>query len=149
MSDQIARALGLPIQPDDDQPAIEAEIVDGAVTPRSDPPVAATVDPHTAELLADVDKAKQNIIDLADSAKDTVDTLMKLAKDSQSARMFEVLATVIKTAVDANKDVVAMSKERHYLNTETPAAQNTTNVTNNTLILSTTELLAALQQKNK
>jgi hypothetical protein len=73
--------------------------------------------------------------------------MMSLAKQSESPRAFEVASTLMKTLLDANKDFVEMSMKKKYavdeVNAPKEAAQ--TNVVNNNLILSTTDLLKMIK----
>ena len=100
------------------------------------------------EVLEDLDYAKKNIMDIIEKGKDSLDELIAIAKQTESARAFEVASNIMKTMLDANKQLIDTSKEKKYEKTEQPA-QHTTNVTNNNLVLSTSELLEMLKGKNK
>lgn len=96
------------------------------------------------EVLQDIDYAKKNIIDIIEQGKDSLHELISIAKQTESARAFEVASNIMKTMLDANKQLIDTSKEKKYEKTEQPA-QHTTNVTNNNLVLSTSELLEMLK----
>lgn len=103
------------------------------------------------ENLQDIEKARENIEEIIEQGKDALDTLVDLAKQSQSARAFEVVSTMMKTLLDANKEFVDISTKRKYAKEDSGSANspgNTTNVTNNNLILSTTDLLKMLKGEN-
>lgn len=98
------------------------------------------------EVLEDIDYAKKNIKDIIEKGKDSLDELIAIAKQTESARAFEVASNIMKTMLDANKQLIDTSKEKKYEKTEQPA-QHTTNVTNNTLMLTTEEMLTMLKNK--
>jgi hypothetical protein len=103
------------------------------------------------ENLQDIEKARENIEQIINQGTDALDTLVDLAKQSQSARAFEVVSTMMRTLLDANKEFVDMSTKRKYAKEDHGSAGsqgNTTNVTNNNLILSTTDLLKMLKGEN-
>jgi hypothetical protein len=103
------------------------------------------------EHLQDIEKARENIEEIIEHGKDSLATLVDLAKQSQSARAFEVVSTMMKTMLDANKEFVDMSTKRKYAKEDHGSAGtpgNTTNVTNNNLILSTTDLLKMIKGEN-
>lgn len=98
------------------------------------------------EVIDDIELAKSNIKDIIEKGNDSLDTLLSLAKQGESARSYEVATTMMKILVDANKDYVAMSEKKKYAKEDVSSHQAAqTNVTNNNLILSTTELLKMLK----
>ena len=134
----MAEALGLrplsefeDVEPVKDVPVVieENEIV-----------IATTLDD---EVVNDIEKAKANIEDLIDKGGESLDSLLSLARQSESPRAFEVVSTMMKTLIDANKEFVNMSEKKKYAKEDHPAAQ--TNVTNNNLILTSTDLLKMLK----
>ena len=72
--------------------------------------------------------------------------MVEIAKQSESPRAFEVVSTLMKTLLDANKDYVEMStKKRYAKEEESPSTQ----VTNNNLIVSTADLLKMIKGDNE
>lgn len=111
----------------------------------------AVVDTAGEENLEDIELARENIKDILEKGTDSLETLVMLAKQSESPRAFEVVSTMMKTLLDANKEFVDMSTKRRYAKEDSGSVQgtnNTTNVTNNNLILSTTDLLKMLKGEN-
>jgi len=102
------------------------------------------------ENLQDIDQARCNIKNIIEQGDDALKEMIELAKQSESPRAFEVAATVMKTLLDANKDFVEMSIKKKYaieeINGPKEAAQS--NVTNNNLILSTSDLLKMIKGEN-
>lgn len=99
------------------------------------------------EVIKDIEIAKQNIENIIRQGDESLTEIISIAKQSQSPRAFEVVSTLMKTLLDANKDFVDMSTKKKYavdeVNAPKEAAQ--TNVTNNNLILSTADLLKMLK----
>jgi hypothetical protein len=118
------------------------EIVEEASTP-----VIVPIDISKDETLNDIDKARSNIQNIISQGDQSLGDMMELAKQSESPRAYEVAANLMKTLLDANKDYVdmAMRKKYHKEELEGPKEAAQTNVTNNNLILSTTELLKMIK----
>lgn len=100
------------------------------------------------DTLRDIELARENIVGMLKTGADSMDTLSEIAKATESARAYEVLSAMMKTMLEANRELVNMAKERKYEKTEQPsqhATPATTNVTNNNLIMSTSEILRLLK----
>ena len=143
--DKIAETLGLrPLDQvlEDKTPVIIDHV---------DVPVPVPIQPATVaqeEVIEDIDKAKQNISDILEKGADSLDELISVAKQSQNPRAYEVVSTLMKTLLDANKELVQMSEKKKFAKEDSPTQQATTNVTNNNLILSTTDLLKMIKGDN-
>jgi CHASE3 domain sensor protein len=152
MSEQIiANALGLrPLE------EVKKQIidVDAVVMPDDEPGTEVVayeekypdVPEPDKEVLEDIDYAKKNIKDIIEKGKDSLDELIAIAKQTESARAFEVASNIMKTMLDANRQLIDTSKEKKYEKSEQPS-NHTTNVTNNTLMLTTEEMLTMLKNK--
>jgi hypothetical protein len=132
----------------------EAEVIQHV--PSSLPAVPASLDLSETELLArdenlqDIEKARKNIEQIVELGNDSLNEMITLAKQSESPRAFEVAATLMKTLLDANRDFVDISMRKKYakeeiLNPKKDEEASQTNVTNNNLIVSTTDLLKMLK----
>ena len=95
------------------------------------------------ENLADIELAKKNIENIINLGDDAVREMTSIAKQSESPRAFEVVSTLMKTLLDANKDYVEMSTKRRYAKEEDTSQQ--AQVTNNNLIVSTSDLLKMIK----
>ena len=102
----------------------------------------AVIDEGAEENLADIELAKQNIENIISLGDDSIKEMVEIAKQSESPRAFEVVSTLMKTLLDANKDYVEMSTKKRYAKEET---KTETNVTNNNLIVSTADLLKMIK----
>lgn len=100
----------------------------------------------------DYDYARKNMYDVIEKGTHALEELLGVATQSQHPRAFEVLATTMKTLVDANKELVQLSKkkvEEEKLNDE-PQTGSGGNVTNNNLFVGTThDLLKVLADMRK
>ena len=102
----------------------------------------AVIDEGAEENLKDIELAKANIENIISLGDDSVKEMVEIAKQSESPRAFEVVSTLMKTLLDANKDYVEMSTKKRYAKEET---KTETNVTNNNLIVSTADLLKMIK----
>lgn len=118
---------------DTDQPSLPIE---------SSQNLPTAADRSAEENLADIELAKRNIENIINLGDDSVKEMVEIAKQSESPRAFEVVSTLMKTLLDANKDFVEMSTKKRYAKEEqSPQTQ----VTNNNLIVSTADLLKMIK----
>lgn len=97
------------------------------------------------EMLDDIELARNNIKDIIIKGGESLEEMIMLAKQSESPRAFEVATNMMKMLIDANKDFVGISEKKKFAKEDVPAQQTQNNVTNNNLILSTTDLLKMLK----
>tara|TARA_Y100000389_G_scaffold41400_1_gene36098 strand:+ start:9529 stop:9987 length:459 start_codon:yes stop_codon:yes gene_type:complete len=143
--DKIAETLGIrdleevnPVVPTQVEPAQEMlPVID------SEDQLPALVTPEAEENLKDIELAKRNIENIINLGDDSVKEMVEIAKQSESPRAFEVVSTLMKTLLDANKDYVDMSTKKRYAREEANPSKN--QVTNNNLIVSTADLLKMLK----
>ena len=105
--------------------------------------VPAVISKEAEENLKDIELAKQNIENIINLGDDAVKEMTSIAKQSESPRAFEVVSTLMKTLLDANKDYVEMSTKKRYAKEEETGPS--TQVTNNNLIVSTADLLKMIK----
>jgi hypothetical protein len=105
-------------------------------------------DADADETVRDIELARSNIKNIIEQGDESLNELINLAKQSESPRAFEVVSSMMNTLLHANKDFVEMSMKKKYAKEEIlnpKEEQAATNVTNNNLILSTTDLLKMLK----
>lgn len=91
----------------------------------------------------DYEYARQNLYDVIEKGSDALEHIMDIAKQSESPRAFEVVTNLIKTMVDANKDLLELQKKnKELMKSDEPEQKN---VTNNNLILTTADLLKMIK----
>jgi len=105
---------------------------------------------HDDENLRDLETVRSNIQDIMVTGQEAVKEMLEIAKQSEQPRAFEVVSTLMKTLLDANKDFGDVSTKKKFakeeINAPKEAAQN--NVTNNNLIVSTADLLKMLKENS-
>ena len=91
--------------------------------------------------------ARRNRRDLIDSGMGDLDSVMEIARQSESPREFEVSTNLLKTLTDTNKDLLELAKKKKDLTQEKEKVQT---VTNNALFVgSTADLQKLIQNKSE
>ena len=96
----------------------------------------------------DYEFARENLYSVIDKGTQALDSLLDLAKVSEHPRAFEVVATLSKTLMDANKDLLSVQKKVKELQREeedTGSTNTAQNVTNALFVGSTAELQKMLK----
>lgn len=96
--------------------------------------------PDERQIEDDADFTRSNMRDLIEKGTGALDEMLIIADQSQNARAYEVIATLLKTLVEANKDLMTVHESKQRLrtkDTEKPAG-----VTNNNLFVGSTSELA-------
>lgn len=130
MNDDIAKHLGLAPLKD----VIDAEIVESK-------PKRMVV-PELSESERDYKYARENFISIIENGTRALEDLLDVATQSQHPRAYEVLAATMKTLIDANKDLVELSRKKQ----EQDTPQETSKVTNNLFVGSTADLQKVLKE---
>lgn len=148
-NDKIASALGMvpleeaksdqPNEPSDQPLAVKEEV---------NPP--AIIDNGAEENLADLEEVRQNIKGVMETGDEALREMLEIAKQSEMPRAFEVVSTLMKTMLEANKDLADISTKKRFIKEEIAAPKEAaqTNVTNNNLIVSTADLLKMIKGEN-
>ena len=141
--DKIASALGIRPMAEINEEEIEETLP--AEINEAQPP--AVIDDGAEENLNDLEEVRQNIKGVIETGDDALKEMLEIAKQSEMPRAFEVVSTLMKTMLDANKDLADISTKKKFVKEEIAgpkeAAQN--NVTNNNLIVSTADLLKMIK----
>jgi hypothetical protein len=148
--DKIAQSLGIvplaELQDSDEEIKEVTQVIDEATPANIEkfeetlPAVQETNDQN----INDIELARQNVQNIIEMGDDAVKEMVEIAKQSESPRAFEVVSTLMKTLLDANKDFVDLSTKKKYAVDDTgPKAES--NVTNNNLIVSTADLLKMIK----
>ena len=125
MNDEIGKSLGL--EPLDD--VVEGKVIERTEVPTDD------------KMNKDYEYARSNFYNVIESGTEALEQMLDVAKASEHPRAYEVVSTIMKTLVDANKDLVAMSTKKveseEKANSESPNGLTTNN---NLFVGSTTDL---------
>lgn len=95
--------------------------------------------------LNDIELARTNVQNIIELGDDAVKEMVSIAKQSESPRAFEVVSTLMKTLLDANKEFVDISSKKKFAQDEKIHGRPETNITNNNLIVSTADLLSMIK----
>lgn len=94
----------------------------------------------------DFEYARGNMIAAIEKGQEALNGILEVAGMSQHPRAYEVAAALVKTTVDASKDLMELNKRKKDL--DKPAEGSGPNkVTNNMFVGSTADLLKALKQQ--
>ena len=92
----------------------------------------------------DYNYARENYYNLIERNQDAVEEMLEIAKQSEHPRAFEVVGQLIKSGLDANKELMALHKTKKELSIE----KGPTQVTNQAgFVGSTAELQKLLKVK--
>ena len=95
---------------------------------------------------SDYEYARRNLYDVIEKSNSALEDIMDIAKQSESPRAYEVVTNLIKTMVDANKDLLELQKRKKDL---TGVGPNPTTVNNNLFVGSTAELQQLIKKQNE
>lgn len=96
---------------------------------------------HDDSAKTDFELARQNIHEVISNGQDAIDKLAMIADSSQHPRAFEVLAKLMDTVLQANKDLLDLQKKIRDIDaSDAPMNEKAQNVTNNLFVGSTSEL---------
>jgi hypothetical protein len=133
MNDEISDSLGLvPID----------EVIEGSIVEKRESfPKEIDVSVDSAD--KDYDYARANFYNIIETGTEALEQMLDVAKASEHPRAYEVVSTIMKTLVDANKDLVDMSVDMRKGRGE--ETLESTNTTNNLFVGSTSELQKMLK----
>lgn len=92
---------------------------------------------------------RQNLTDIADRGLESLESLIEIAKSSQDSKDYEAIAKLIKSVVDANKELSTVSSnKRKEFAASSSEVVGTKNVTNNMFVGTTQDVLKSLNRDN-
>ena len=93
----------------------------------------------------DYNYARENYYNLIERNQDAIEEMLEIAKQSEHPRAFEVVGQLIKSGLDANKELMGLHKTKKELSIE--KGSHTTTVNNAVFVGSTAELQKLLKGK--
>ena len=93
----------------------------------------------------DYNYARENYYNLIERNQDAIEEMLEIAKQSEHPRAFEVVGQLIKSGLDANKELMGLHKTKKELSIEKGGP--TTNVNNAVFVGSTADLQKLLKAK--
>lgn len=118
-------------------------------------PISTTIEPvQTTELVAVVDDvidtdteyARKNIRNLIDKGNVAVDNLLHVSKESEHPRAYEVVAGLMKTMADLNKDLLELQKRKRDLKPQLENTGGNITVEKAVFVGSTADLLKQIRE---
>lgn len=95
----------------------------------------------------DYEYARQNLYDIIEKGNDALEHIVDIAKQSESARAFEVVTNLIKTMAETNKDLLQLAKAKKEIDKDDSVPDR--NITNNNLFVgSSAELLKMIKKES-
>lgn len=95
---------------------------------------------------SDAEFARQNIRSLIEKGNNAFDDLLKVAKESEHPRSYEVTAGFLKNLADLNKDLLELQKRKKDLSPEQNSQSKNINVDKAVFVGSTTELVKFIKE---
>ena len=101
-------------------------------------PVEVIVPEDNSSIENDFKYTRENLYSIIEQGSRALEDMIDVAKASEHPRAYEVVSTLMKTIVDANKDLLDLSKKRKELQRE--EQKDSPQTVNNNLFVSTAEL---------
>jgi hypothetical protein len=120
------------------------------LTPMNDPVKALVQKAHDDSAKNDFEMARSNIHEVISNGTFAIEKLAQIADSSQHPRAFEVLAKLMDTMLQANKDLLDLQKTIREIDAkDTPISNEAKSVTNNLFVGSTADLQKAIENMKK
>ena len=100
----------------------------------------------TDEIESDTQFIRKNIKGLIEKGSEAFDDLLKVAKESEHPRAYEVAAGFFKNLADLNKDLLELQKRKRDLNPESKNESQKINVDKADFVGSTNELVKIIKE---
>jgi len=102
------------------------------------------------DLKKDYITVRKNLREILMTGADAIDSVLTVAKESDSPRAYEVAAQLIKAVADVNKDLLEIHKKVKEIEGGDASSQKATSITNNSIFVgSTKDLQAVVRERYK
>jgi predicted transcriptional regulator len=102
---------------------------------------------HDDSARNDFEAARANLYEVIQTGQEAMDKLTEIASQSQHPRAFEVLAKLMDTMVNTNKELLELqTKIRQIDAADSPISEQAKTINNNLFVGSTTELQKVLKE---
>jgi transcriptional regulator with AAA-type ATPase domain len=103
-------------------------------------------DAHNDSAKADFETARANVLNIIENGQEAIYKLGQIAESSQHPRAFEVLAKLMDTTLQANKDLMELqTKIRQISAVDAPTNEHAKTINNNLFVGSTAELQKVIE----
>ena len=106
---------------------------------------APTVETNTTDLTDDYNFSRDQYHTLIDKGNEALEELLAVAKESESARAYEVTAQLVRTLSDTTKELLELQKSKKEIEKDVKDPHTV----NNSLFIGSTKELQDLLQGNK
>ena len=96
------------------------------------------------DLKKDYITVRKNLREILMTGADAIDSVLTVAKESDSPRAYEVAAQLIKAVADVNKDLLEIHKKVKEIEGGESSSQKATSITNNSIFVGSTKDLQAV-----
>lgn len=96
------------------------------------------------DLKKDYITVRKNLREILMTGADAIDSVLTVAKESDSPRAYEVAAQLIKAVADVNKDLLEIHKKVKEIEGGEASSQKATSITNNSIFVGSTKDLQAV-----
>jgi hypothetical protein len=103
---------------------------------------------ESIDTVTDYQYARGNMLNILEKGNQALDGMLDVADQSQHPRAYEVVATLIKTLADTNKDLIELAKKTKELE-RMDGVEGPQTINNNLFVGSTVELQKLLKQSNE
>jgi hypothetical protein len=118
------------------------------IPPKAPEPIINT--PHEDDdIKADYNLSRRTFRDLINKGNSAMESLTDLAKESESPRAYEVLATMMRTVADTTKDLYDLQKKTKDLRGQDKNDQPNVNVEKAVFVGSPSDLLKQIKENKK
>jgi hypothetical protein len=118
------------------------------IPPQQPQPIFNT--PHEEDdIKADYNLSRRTFRDLINKGNSAMESLTDLAKESESPRAYEVLATMMRTVADTTKDLYDLQKKTKDLKGQDKNDQPSVNVEKAVFVGSTADLLKKIKENKE
>ena len=98
------------------------------------------------KIKSDYEYSRDTYYELLEKGKESLETMIEVARESEHPRAFEVLSNMIKNLSDVNDRLMDLNKKNKDINQEEQVKQ--LNTTNNVFLGSTSELQKLLKEES-
>lgn len=136
MKDALSDALGI-------ENAVEI------IPPKKEPEPVINTPHEDDDIKADYNLSRRTFRDLINKGNEAMESLTDLAKESESPRAYEVLATMMRTVADTTKDLYDLQKKTKDLRGQDKNDQPNVNVEKAVFVGSTADLLKKIKESKQ
>lgn len=119
------------------------------VIPPKAPEIIVNTPHEEDDIKADYNLSRRTFRDLINKGNQAMESLTDLAKESESPRAYEVLATMMRTIADTTKDLYDLQKKTKDLKGQDKNDQPNVNVEKAVFVGSTADLLKQIKENKK